>query len=155
MRGNQFKTAMKSLFIAAAIVGPVTAFAQTAKVLDVTNSVWKYQPVTSDPGYVPADAWVANGFDDSGWPSGPGIYGSEPSPLPYPILTAIAGPAAGGPVASYFRTHFTFTGNPAGVALLFSNYVDDGILVWLNGVELFSYNMPPERPVPTAGTRAL
>jgi hypothetical protein len=33
------------------------------------------------------------------------------------------------------------------VYLSFTNYIDDGLLVYLNGVELFSFNMVPDRPV--------
>lgn len=36
----------------------------------------------------------------------------------------------------YFRTPFTFTGSTAGVSLTFSNYIDDGAVFYLNGVEL-------------------
>jgi hypothetical protein len=32
----------------------------------------------------------------------------------------------------YFRTRFTFTNNPLGVALTFSNIVDDGAVFYLN-----------------------
>ena len=55
----------------------------------------------------------------------------NPSTLPtYPYITY------------YFRTHFTFTNSLAGVTLIFSNYIDDGAVFYLNGAEIYRQNMP-------------
>src|SRR5205823_10864325 len=46
----------------------------------------------------------------------------------------------------YFRTHFTMPNYPAsvlaGTTLLSTNWIDDGCVVYLNGAELFRFNMP-------------
>jgi hypothetical protein len=41
----------------------------------------------------------------------------------------------------YFRTHFTFTNSPAGVALQLQGYIDDGAVFYLNGTEVYRLRM--------------
>ena len=79
--------------------------------------------------------WRVSGYDDSGWPSGPGALGfGDPF-----IVTAIPmGPNATTRYpAAYFRTSFQVPDDPATIAslVLAVNY-DDGFVLWLNGVEL-------------------
>lgn len=129
-----------------------TLLAQRVQILNATNTMWRYHPNSTDPGYSPADAWVDPAFDDSTW-SGPsrGLFGTEGAGVyPYPIATQILPPnqTGGALVSSYFRVHFNWTGHAQGVELVFTNYIDDGLLVYLNGVELWAWNMPAERPVP-------
>jgi hypothetical protein len=129
-----------------------TLLAQRVQILNATNTLWRYHPNSTDPGYSPADAWVDPAYDDSTW-SGPsrGLFGTEAAGIyPYPIVTSIPSPSGSGGalVSSYFRVHFNWTAHPQGVELIFTNYVDDGLLVYLNGVELWAWNMPAERPVP-------
>jgi hypothetical protein len=56
----------------------------------------------------------------------------------FPTNTAIAT----GPVTHYFRKNFTFSGNPAAAALWLRPLVDDGAVVYLNGVEVLRLNLP-------------
>src|SRR6266542_748552 len=143
---------------------------QTVQLLSFTNTVWKYLANTNDPGYATADAWTAPAHDDSTWLSGTGLFGYESTASEYdafglfhtyiappngvavglpifpgqpdsPLSPGPSGAGSGGPSA-YFRTHFTWTGNPAGVTLNFRNAADDGFIVYLNGVELYSFDMP-------------
>src|SRR6185436_8154115 len=46
------------------------------------------------------------------------------------------------PRTYYFRTRFNFTGSTAGASLLFSNYVDDGAVFYLNGAEIYRLRVP-------------
>lgn len=140
-----------------------SASAQRIQLVHQTNTLWKYHPNTADPGYVPADAWTAIGFNDSSWSSGYGYFGQEGSVSEYSDPNAnyvsclcgqntfIAAPGSAGGVSSYFRTHINWTnGSPAGVNFLFTNYVDDSIIVYLNGNVLFSFNVTPTTPLPLA-----
>src|SRR5262245_13165728 len=163
MRGIQFKTIAKGLFILAAIVGSISASAQTISLLTVTNTTWSYHSNKVDPAYVPADAWTTAAFDDSSWPKGTGLFGREDAIqnyAPWTIHTYIANPRSddnpplvpgSGPLSSYFRTHFIWSGPVTGVTLRFTNYMDDGIIVFLNGQEIFYFNEPDPatlRPIP-------
>jgi hypothetical protein len=45
-------------------------------------------------------------------------------------------------ITYYLRTHFTYSNSLEGVTLLFTNYVDDGAVFYLNGAEIARIRMP-------------
>lgn len=94
---------------------------------------------------VTAANWTAAGYNDSGWMgSGSGLlYVLENSTSVSPKNTAMP-PLSGTtiPRTYSFRTHFNFSGSIAGGSLIFSNYVDDGAVFYLNGVEIYRLRMP-------------
>ncbi|HXJ72409.1 MAG TPA: immunoglobulin domain-containing protein, partial [Candidatus Dormibacteraeota bacterium] len=145
MKACPFVTVVVASLLAWLNAGLVKA-QTTVALLEYTN-VWRYQTNTNAPGYLPADAWTASAFNDQTWPSGPGLFGFETSPaIPIvfaPIHTMILPPVAGGPISSYFRTHFDWRGPLDFVVLDFASAVDDGMIVYLNGRELLAFNMPP------------
>ena len=108
--------------------------------------------------------WQAIHYDDSRWPSGPGLLCVENNPLVNPKNTFLpANPNTNDPldpstwdpyITYYFRTHFDFTNDPAEASLIFSNYLDDGAVFSLNGVELFRAFMPEAPAVITNSTLA-
>src|SRR5262245_12610318 len=157
MRTIQSKATLTLLLFVGLFVSADSLFAQQrVLLLNMTNTNWRWHSNNVDPAYAPADAWVQPGFNDSTW-SGPGagLFGFESTPavyLPYtfPPGSAIASPSqtAGGIMSSYFRVHFNWTNLTQAVPLNFTNFIDDGLLVYLNGVELWSFNMPTARPVP-------
>jgi hypothetical protein len=55
----------------------------------------------------------------------------DPNNSPFPYVTY------------YFRTHFTLTNIVSGSGLLFSSFVDDGAVFYLNGVEIYRVRMDP------------
>jgi hypothetical protein len=145
-----------------------SALAQaTFLLLDYTNT-WRFHTNYVDPGFSPGDAWASPDFDDSQWRSGQGLFGYESTAGEYdlfaPFNTYISPPYRGiffgqppfpappppppGPISTYFRTHFNWDTPALNVVLNFTNAVDDGIIVYLNGVELYSFNVPAERPLP-------
>jgi len=93
----------------------------------LTNS-WRYQQTTNFDGV----NWTAPAFDDSAWPSGPGLLYVETSPFVTPRNT----PLVLGRNTYYFRTHFQFTNGASGASLVFSNLIDDGAVIYLNGTEV-------------------
>jgi hypothetical protein len=105
------------------------------------TQVWKYQTNNLD-----GVQWMAKGYDDSKWlGQGPGLLYAENNPNVTPRNTPL--PPANGqqatiPITYYFRTHFQFTNATAGVTLTFSNYIDDGAVFYLNGVEIQRVRMP-------------
>jgi len=115
---------------------------------EITNQ-WRY---TSNNLDFTAGGWTAYGYNDSAWHGpGPGsFYVEENTGVPYrntplPSVCDVTGipcsfwPSI--PTAYYYRTHFTFLEAPSGTTLTFSNYVDDGAVYYLNGVEIYRLHM--------------
>ncbi|MBM3845470.1 MAG: lamin tail domain-containing protein, partial [Verrucomicrobia bacterium] len=88
---------------------------------------WRFRDDGSDLG----TAWRGASFDDSAWGSGRGLFYLGSGPLPAPGNT----PLASGPNTYYFRTAFDVAGNPGQSAWLLRGVIDDGAVVYLNGVE--------------------
>ncbi len=96
--------------------------------------------------------WQAPGFDESLMlGQGPALLYIETNPAVAPRNTPL--PAAGGlPFPTYyFRTHFNFDTNLAGFSLVFTNYIDDGAVFYLNGTEIQRVRMAPA-PTPVVYT---
>lgn len=111
------------------------------------TSTWKFHPNTNALTSNPSDEWARPDYDDTEWSEGPGLFGYETRPDLYqphaPFQTYISPPRGGeGPLSTYFRRRFQWTGPTSALYLNFTNLVDDGMIVYLNGVELFSFNMP-------------
>ncbi len=114
---------------AAGTTGVVTALPR--------NSTWKYDTTGTNR----LATWRQTSFDDSAWPSGPGILGYGE---PYVATTVPFGPnPANKYPTQYFRTTFNVSDPVAGVQSLTmtANY-DDGFVVYLNGVEAARRAMP-------------
>jgi hypothetical protein len=134
-------------------VVPVASF--TNGLFELANQAWRYQDTGADPGA----GWAGVAFDDSAWPSGLAVldaYRAFPT-IPPPLCRSfLAGSLetvrtcislsntlnTAQLSAAFFRTHFTFTGNPTGAVLRVRMLVDDGALAYLNGVELLRVGMP-------------
>lgn len=100
------------------------------------GTLWRYDQSGGTP---PAD-WNQPGFDDSGWSEGPALLGEQAAALPEPIRTRLT--VSGANVSYYFRTSFEFPEDPAGVSLRLRQIVDDGVILYLNGVEISRTRMP-------------
>src|SRR5512134_4018126 len=100
------------------------------------GSVWKY----ADNGANLGTAWSAPGFDDSSWASGPAQLGygdgGEATVVGY-------GPDANNKyITTYFRRAFS-VGDAAGFTSLTLRVLrDDGVVVYLNGAEVYRSNLP-------------
>ena len=116
------------------------------------GAVWRYDDTGNDPG----TAWKEPGFNDSSWAAGPGLlYNDENFSPPVGTVGATlvnATNALGGIVTHYFRQHLTMPARPVNARLHLRYVVDDGMVVYLNGVELGRLGMSAG-PV-TATTRA-
>ena len=100
------------------------------------GSVWKYLDDGSDQGA----GWRATNFNDSAWAAGPAQLGygdgDEATVVSY-------GPNPSSKyVTTYFRRAFTVV-SPADFGCLLLRLVrDDGVVVYLNGVEVLRDNLP-------------
>jgi hypothetical protein len=112
---------------------PATSAEQT---LIPAGSSWKY----NDSGANLGTAWQTAAYNDGDWPSGAAQlgYGDGDEAT---VLTW--GPdATSRRITSYFRRTFTVV-DPAALAALTMRFVrDDGLIVYLNGVEVARSNMP-------------
>jgi len=114
-----------------------TAPATNTPLVTLTGSSWEVNAAGTDLG----TNWLDQAYDDTvaGWASGLGLFGYTPSPVSYPLIGT---PLASGPNTYYFRTHFQWTNDSAGVAFVITNYLSDGAIYYLNGVEVRSVRMP-------------
>jgi hypothetical protein len=107
----------------------------TSPTLAAAGSVWKYLDDGSNQG----TAWQTATFDDSTWQSGPAQLGYGDGDE----ATVVGfGP---NPAAKYLTTYFRRTFTVADASLYTSLTLkvkrDDGVVVYLNGTEVFRSNM--------------
>jgi hypothetical protein len=105
--------------------------------VELGTSSWQVNGAGSDLG----GAWLDPLYDDTqaGWSSGQGLFGYTPTPAAYPPLkTALTG----GSSTYYFRTRFGWSNQVANVAFVVTNYLSDGAVYYLNGVEVKRVRMP-------------
>jgi fibronectin type 3 domain-containing protein len=100
------------------------------------GAVWKYLDDGSDQG----TAWQLLSFDDSGWASGPAQLGygdgDEATVVGY-------GPDANNKyITTYFRRTINVTDAANFSSLTLNVLRDDGVVVYLNGTEVFRNAMP-------------
>ena len=115
------------------------ASATPRTLLDFTDS-WRYNQL----GQALGKPWISSSYDDASWPVGYGLLHVENADLPEPKGTILAL----GPMVFYFRTHFTFNDLPAGANLKLQTVIDDGVVFYLNGTELYRLGMPDANQVP-------
>jgi len=124
-----------------------TNYVTTNAIFDVTYA-WKYTTANLD-----GVGWTDSAYDDSGW-SGPGagllwidVRQTGPDPDVQPKNTQLPPNPANNNypyITYYFRTHFDFTNSTSGISLLFSSYVDDGAIFYLNGREIYRHSDHPQ-----------
>ncbi|TFB16944.1 hypothetical protein E3V93_10070 [Microbacterium sp. 3H14] len=98
------------------------------------GSDWSYQFSTDA---IPAN-WAATDFDASAWTTGAGAFGWGHSGLATPLDTA----QSPRPVTSYYRHPVTLTAVDFD-KLTVTTRADDGIVVYVNGVEVARKNIDP------------
>ena len=106
----------------------------------VLTDLWRYNQSGADLG----TAWKEVAYDDSAWPQGQGVLALADDPLVTPLtntILSLTNPAGQRITTYYFRTHFFFSNDPAGMYLCFSNLIDDGCVVYLNGFEHYRLNL--------------
>ena len=120
-------------------ITPIAVLVQAVGITD--TQLWRYLDDNTDPGAT----WADVGFNDSAWPEAPAPFGdpiTEPSPVP--IRTELTrGPNAGTTdyTTAFFRTHFVNPGSGANATMSIRTTVDDGLVLYLNGVEIFRSNV--------------
>ncbi len=105
--------------------------------VDYTRN-WKYWRDPADPdGANPEGTWKGTAFNDTAWASGNGFFAQENNAaLTAGIQTSFATGFVSSTLTYYFRTTFNWTGGTTSTAFVIDQYVDDGVIYWLNGQEL-------------------
>jgi len=111
---------------------------QTGSLIGMTDT-WKYNQSGSDLG----TAWRQPAYIDTAWPSGAALHYVEDAALPAAKNTALTYTSPQ-QTTFYFRKSFNFTGNPALTTLTAQLIVDDGAIVYLNGVEVLRLGLPAD-----------
>ncbi|MBI4661549.1 MAG: hypothetical protein HY735_22230 [Verrucomicrobia bacterium] len=116
--------------------GPTTT--NTLVAID-DKQMWRYENSGADLG----TTWKDKTFNDSSWPQGAALLALESSATSEPIRTTLKrqNSAGVGIMTDYFRTHFTFTGDPATTKLNIRHLVDDGFVLYLNGTEVYRFGI--------------
>ncbi len=127
---------------------PLPAIAATPPTVNNLNlvsyqSVWRYNEANAS---LAAD-WATNSHAvGNGWQSGKGVFAYSTNTLPLGVGTALTNPALNSPrvITYYFETNFTLSADNAAnlSSLAISHLIDDGAVIYLNGIELMRYNMP-------------
>ena len=113
-----------------------TTLPATPDTLIKTNSSWKYLANGSNQG----TAWRSGSFNDASWSSGNAELGygdgGEATVVSYgPSSTAKY-------ITTYFRKSFSVNNPSLYTSLTLGMVRDDGIVVYLNGTEVYRNNMP-------------
>ena len=104
--------------------------------LVAAGSNWKYLDDGSNQG----TAWFANGFDDSSWSNGPAQLGYGQG---REATVVSFGPNANSKYPTTYFRHTVNINNPLDWSDLSLGVVrDDGAVVYINGVQVYSDNMP-------------
>ncbi|MGK0186692.1 MAG: WD40 repeat protein/energy-coupling factor transporter ATP-binding protein EcfA2 [Verrucomicrobiales bacterium] len=109
------------------------------------SAVWSYLDDGSEPGA----AWRAQKFDDTSWKKEPAILGyGEIDNITIgqdvPSTEIDYGPDKSDKhITSYFRRKFDVSEIPKDAAIFVDVLRDDGVVIYLNGVEIVRDNLPP------------
>ena len=114
---------------------PVT----TTLVPIAAGAPWKYNQTSAFDYPAPAPAsnaptwWASTAYNDAAWSSGDPLFGvSTSTALPPNIRTTLTW----GRTTYYFRRTFNFPGTPSGATIRATRWIDDGCVVFINGVEV-------------------
>ena len=130
------------------LLGAATAVrAQEFTTLLQYTNVWKYDQAGLELG----SAWRTNDYDDLAWPQGRGLLGFESLTAPYqvtaPVLTQLT--VSQTVTTFYFRATFVYTGETAGLRLFATNLLDDGAVIYLNGLRAAQVRLTAQNPFAT------
>ena len=121
------------LAVITAVSVPVRA---QSSVLVAAGSTWRYLDDGANQGTV----WRGPAFNDSGWKAGNAQLGYGDGDEA--TVVGYGGDAGAKHVTTYFRRSFSVA-NPAALgSLTLRMLVDDGAVVYVNGVEVFRTNLP-------------
>lgn len=127
---------MKMLSLLCLLLCVLPAEAQTTATFIPLQSSWRYLDNGSNQGTV----WRELAFDDALWSQGGAELGYGDNDE---VTTVSFGPSSTAKyITTYFRKRFTVTGAAGYTTAQLRVRRDDGVVVYLNGTEVFRSNMP-------------
>lgn len=106
------------------------------------ESTWKYKDDGSNQGIL----WRDAGFNDAGWSSGAGQLGygdGDETTILNACGTVTQYPSCSNKyITSYYRKSITIPSISSFSSIQLNMYLDDGAVVYINGQEVYRYNMP-------------
>jgi hypothetical protein len=124
------------------MLGLTTAAEAAQRSLVSPGSSWRYVLGTREAS-VPSEAWRRIAFDDSNWSMGPTPIGYGGVAEVGRIITPLPTSNRGGYLSVYLRHSFNVPDPQLFSQLRLALTVDDGAIVWINGVELGRINVTP------------
>ncbi len=121
------------------------------EIMDADTRVWHYIDDPMSLAQIQNVEWTAAGYDDSGWLTAAGSFGAYKGRLDYvedEYIPAVCLrhylPDGNAVPAYYFRLAFTAQPSELMGPLSTDVIYDDGVVLYLNGTEIFSGNVPSE-----------
>lgn len=115
------------------------------------NSSWKYKDDGSNQG----TGWRASGFDDSSWPSAAAEFGygdGDETTLLNACGTVAQTPTCTNKyITTYLRKKINIPSLSGFQNIKFNTFRDDGIVVYVNNIEVYRSNMPTSTITYTTG----
>lgn len=100
------------------------------------GATWRYL----DTGVNLGTAWRAPAYDDSTWKSGRGVFGyGDPNQA---TTVGFGSNSSAKHITTYFRLKFNGPDPASVIGLLGKVLRDDGVVVWLNGIQVAKDNLP-------------
>jgi hypothetical protein len=142
MSGSGFSVVVSNVLNAqTSRVARLTVFSDSRVTLvSLTNTVWAYD----QSGGNPSVCWNDPDYDDAAWQMGRGVLAWENNSFVNPLTNAVlslTNPVGQGIMTYYFRTAFSVADPAEFASLTFTNLIDDGCVVYLNGTELYRLNL--------------
>lgn len=135
---NNIQAQKKGIILLMALWLFSLSLSQCQEIVIPKESVWKYL----DSGQNMGTSWYQSSFDDNSWLSGPGILGFGEGDEGTVLLFGTD--PGNKTITTYFRKAFTL-GSIIGVNSMIVRLMrDDGAIVYLNGNQLLSSNMPDD-----------
>ncbi len=134
-----------ALLAAALRLGSPAAADET--VLVAEGSATRLLANASDPGATVEQGWFDPDFDDAAWESGRFGVGYENGPPGTGAHDLITTPVPAGTISIYTRTTFQLADPAAVSSVHLGTDYEDGIVAWINGVEVYRSPEIPYGPV--------
>ena len=97
------------------------------------SAVWRLNQSNNLDGV----GWTATNYNDTAWQQGQGVFGVFSGTVE-PVRTFL-NPPVGRTI--YYRNRFVIPTNLTFASFTLSHYVDDGAVVYVNGLEVYRYNI--------------